>query len=204
MAAGGGVTLRHMENVRDTRPWFWILIAIVFAVAVAGLVIAISANNSSVDEKKIVNEATAEIKEEVAGLNGAIKAADELQEESDKRAAEDRRRIKREVGAAVSGGEEQLNKLKARTKSLEAEMAESKSRDANLRKSVENLEAGEEDLEAEVAELDEELAKLKKQARRAAGGRPAPERVSCRSAGAGWRPRRQRCRACRGCGRQRC
>lgn len=151
-----------MDDIRDTRPWFWILIAIVFAVAVVGLVIAISANNSSIDEKKVVNDATAEIREEVAGLNGAIKAADEFQEESDQLAAEDRKRIKREVNAAVAGGETELKKLKSRTKSLEAEMAESKTQNANLRKSVENLEVGEEDLEAEIAELDAEVTKLKK------------------------------------------
>jgi chromosome segregation ATPase len=151
-----------MDDIRDTRPWFWILIAIVFAVAVVGLVIAISANNSSINEKKVVNDATAEIKEEVSGLNGAIKAADEFQEESDKLAAEDRKRIKREVNAAVAGGETELNKLKSRTKSLEAQMAESKTQNANLKKSVENLEVGEEDLEAEIAELDEEVTKLKK------------------------------------------
>lgn len=152
-----------MDDIRETRPWFWILITIIAAVAIVGLVIAISANNSSVDEQKVVNDATAEVKEEVAGLNGAIEAADEFQEESDQLAAEDRKRIKREVKAAVAGGEQQLTKLKSRTKSLEAQMAESKTQNANLKKSVENLEVGEEDLEAEIAELDAEVTKLKKQ-----------------------------------------
>jgi chromosome segregation ATPase len=151
-----------MDDIRDTRPWFWILFAIVFAVAVVGLVIAVSANNSSVDEQKLVNDATAEIKEELNGLNGALEAADEFQEESDQLAAEDRKRIKREVNAAVAGGETELNKLKSRTKSLEAEMAESKTQNANLKKSVEDLEIGEEDLEAEISELDAEVTKLKK------------------------------------------
>lgn len=163
MMPDASVRLRNMDDIRDTRPWFWILLAIVFAVAVVGLVIAISANNSSVDEQKIVNEATAEVKEEVAGLNGAIEAADEFQEESDKLAAEDRKRIKREVNAAVAGGEEQLQKLKSRTKSLEAQVADSSKQSANLKQSVANLEVGEEDLEAEIAEIAEELTKLKKQ-----------------------------------------
>lgn len=152
-----------MDDIRDTRPWFWILIVAVLAVAVVALVIAISANSSSVDEKKVVDDATAQIKEEVAGLNGAIEAADEFQEESDKLAAEDRKRIKREVNAAVAGGEVELKKLKSRTKSLEAQMAESKTQNANLKKSVETLEVGEENLEAEIAELDEEVTKLRKQ-----------------------------------------
>lgn len=151
-----------MDDIRDTRPWFWILIALVFAVAVVGLVVAISANNSSVDEKKLVNDATAEIREELKGLNGALEAADEFQEESDQLAAEDRKRIKREVNAAVAGGEKELNKLKSRTKSLEAEMAESTAQNAKLKKRVAGLEVGEEDLEAEISELDAEVTKLKK------------------------------------------
>lgn len=165
MMPDGGCSLRRMDDIRDTRPWFWILIVAVLAVAVVALVIAVSANSSSVDEKKVVDDATAQIKEEVAGLNGAIEAADEFQEESDKLAAEDRKRIKREVNAAVAGGEVELKKLKSRTKSLEAQMAESKTQNANLKKSVENLEVGEEDLEAEIAEIDEEVTKLKKQVR---------------------------------------
>ncbi len=151
-----------MDDIRDTRPWFWILIALVFAVAVVGLVVAISANNSSVDEKKLVNDATAEIREELKGLHGALEAADEFQEESDQLAAEDRKRIKREVNAAVAGGEKEVKKLKSRTKSLEAEMAESTAQNAKLKKRVAGLEVGEEDLEAEISELDAEVTKLKK------------------------------------------
>ena len=97
-----------MEDIRDTRPWFWILIVGVLAVAVVALVLAISANNESVDEKKVVNDAVAQVREEVAGLNGAIEAANEFQEESDKLAARDRKRMKHEVNAAVAGGETQL------------------------------------------------------------------------------------------------
>jgi chromosome segregation ATPase len=150
-----------MDDIRDTRPWFWILIAAVLAVAVVGLVIAISANNSSVDEKKLVNDATAEIREELKGLNGALEAADEFQEESQELAAADRKRIKREVNASVAGGQQELNKVKSRTKSLEAEVAESKGRNKKLRGSIEDLEVGEEDLEAEIEELDQRVTKLR-------------------------------------------
>lgn len=151
-----------MDDIRDTRPWFWILIAAVFAVAVVGLVIAVSANNNSVDEKKVVNDATAEIREELNGLNGALEAADEFQEEGQKLAAQDRKRIKREVNAAVAGGQQELNKLKSRTKSLEGEMATSQSETAKLKKSVGDLSVGQEDLEAEIAELETEIDRLRK------------------------------------------
>lgn len=149
-----------MDDIRDTRPWFWILIAIVSAVAVVALVIAISASNESVDEKKVVNDATAQIKEEVAGLNGAIKAANEFQEENDKLAARDRKRIKREVNAAVAGGEKELAKLKGRVAGLEGEMGDVEAENEKLAKRVSNLEVGEEDLEAEIAELDKRVTKL--------------------------------------------
>lgn len=152
-----------MDDIRDTRPWFWILIALIGAVAVVGLVVAISANNSSVDEKKLVNDATAEIKEELAGLNGAIKAADEFSEESDKLAAQDRKRIKREVDAAIAGGEQRLNRIGSRVAGLEAEATESASASEKLKKQVADLGTGQEDLEAEVAELEKRVNRLERE-----------------------------------------
>lgn len=153
-----------MDDIRDTRPWFWILIAIVFAVAVVGLVVALSANDSSVNEKKVVNDATAQIKEELNGLNGALKAADEFQEESDKIARRDRARIKIAVNAAVAGGNRKLKKLNGRVAAIEAGQASLETQTANLKKSVNNLNAGQEDLEAEIGEFNEEIRKLRRNA----------------------------------------
>ncbi len=154
--------MRGIDDIRDTRPWFWILFAIVFAVAAVGLVIAISANNSSVNEKKLVNDATAQIRGELNGLNGALKAADEFQEESDKLAQRDRARIKRQVNAAVAGGTKKLRKLESRVGGLEAQMAEVQSLDGKLKKSVSNVNVGQEDVEAELAELAERVSKLER------------------------------------------
>ena len=100
-----------MDDIRDTRPWFWILFVVVFTVAVVGLVMAISAKNDSVDEDAIVKEVKAEIKEELAGLNGAIEAADEFQEETNKRPPTSASRSKARSEAAVAGGEVRLNKI---------------------------------------------------------------------------------------------
>lgn len=152
-----------MNDIRDTRPWFWILFLLVFAVAVVGLVMAISAKNDSVDEDSVVKEVKAEIKEELAGLNGAIKAADEFQEETSKEAAEERKRIKREVDAAVAGGETQLNKLGRRVKSLEGETAELDGEDASIRNEVSALLEKQETLEAEVARINKRLRNLTNQ-----------------------------------------
>jgi chromosome segregation ATPase len=152
-----------MEDIRNTRPWFWILVAALAAVAVVALVIAISASNESVDQKKLVNEATEQVKEEVSGLDQAVEAANEFQEESDQLAAKDRKRIKREVNAAVAGGEAELTKLKKRVASLESSVTDNASEDEKLRKSVSNLSAGQEDLEAEVVELEKRVNRLEKQ-----------------------------------------
>lgn len=151
-----------MDDIRDTRPWFWILITIVAAIAIVGLVIAISANNSSVNEKKIVNEATAEVKQELAGLHGALEAANEFQEESDQLAAQDRKRIKKAVNDAVAGGEKRLNRLGSRVAGLESEATKSASESEKLKRQVANLNVGEENLEAEIAELEERVDKLER------------------------------------------
>ena len=153
-----------MDDIRDTRPWFWILITIVFAVAVVGLIVALSANSSSVDEKKVVKDATAQIKEELDGLNGALKAADEFQEESNKTARRDRARIKVDVASAVAGGNRRLKKLNGRVASLETGQAELRTENANLKRSVSNLNVGQQDLEAEIAEFNEEIRTLRRKA----------------------------------------
>lgn len=149
-----------MDDIRDTRPWFWILFLLVLAVAVVGLVMAISAKNDSVDEDQVVKEVKAEIKEELAGLGGAIKAADEFQEETNKEAAKERKRIKREVATAVSGGEARLNKLGARVKTLEGETAELAGEDTSIRKDISSLVEKQETLEAEVARINKRLRTL--------------------------------------------
>ena len=150
-------------EIRETRPWFWILVAAISVVAIVALVIAISANNESIDQKKVVNEATAQIKEEVAGLNGAIEAANQFQEESDELAKQDQKRITRQVNKAVAGGETELRKLKSRVSSLESETTALASEDEKLKKSVSNLNTGQEVLEAELAQLEKRVNRLEKQ-----------------------------------------
>ena len=152
-----------MEDIRDTRPWFWILVAALAVVAIVALVIAISANNESVNQKKLVNEATAQIKGELAGLDGAIAAAEEFQEEADQLSQEDQKRIKRQVNQAVAGGEQELTKLKKRVSSLETEIAAAQAESEQLGKSVTGLGAGQKSLEAETKELDKRLTRIEKQ-----------------------------------------
>jgi peptidoglycan hydrolase CwlO-like protein len=149
-----------MDDIRDTRPWFWILIAILFAIAVVGLIIAISANNSSVNEKKIVKEATAEVEGEVAGLHGAIAAANEFQEESDQLANQDRARIRRAVSTEVSGVNKKIKKLNNRVAALETGQDEVKGDTAQLRKEVVSLTQDVEGLEEEASALTRKIRQL--------------------------------------------
>jgi chromosome segregation ATPase len=149
-----------MEDIRDTRPWFWILIAIVLAVGVAALAIAISAKNSSVDEKKVVNDATAAVKEELSGLNGALKTANEFQEESDKLAAQDRARIKRATAKAVAGTNRRLHGLGARVASLEGQVSEVQGENAKLKKRVAKLGEVQEAILEEVVTINRRVRNL--------------------------------------------
>jgi chromosome segregation ATPase len=148
-----------MGDSSGTSKWLWILGAGALIVAIVGLVLAVSAKNSAVDSNQVVNEASAQLKEELSGLGGAIKASKELQNRDQAQAARDRARIKREVNAAVRGGEHGLGKLNTEVKELQAEAADSTKSVAGLEKEVANLTTGQEDLEAQVAKLKERLKK---------------------------------------------
>jgi chromosome segregation ATPase len=147
-------------EIREARPWFWILFALVLAVAVVGLVLAISAKNSSVDENKIVDEATAEIREELKGLNGAIEAADEIQEESDKRAARDRREINAAIEEAEAGTKKRLNGLGNRVEGLETEVEDLDGANAKQAGQIKGLVEDQETTEAELARINQRLRNL--------------------------------------------
>lgn len=152
-----------MDDIRNTRPWFWILVAVLAVVAIVALVIAISASNETVDQKKLVSEATEQVKEEVSGLDEAVEAANEFQEERDLLAAQDRKRIQREVSEAVEGGEGEFKKLKGRVGSLETSVADNTAEVEKLQKNMSDLSAGQKDLEAEVVKLEKRVDQLEKQ-----------------------------------------
>jgi chromosome segregation ATPase len=161
-------------EIREMRPWFWILVAAIAIVAIGGLVLAIAANNESVDQKAAVDEATEQIQGEVTGLNEAVESANELQAESDESAAADRKRIKRDVEKATAHGEAELNKLKRRVRTVEGESESLASADEKLERSVAglsksgvSLEAEVEGLEAEVEELGAQVAKLETKSEKA-------------------------------------
>jgi chromosome segregation ATPase len=148
-----------MEDSSGISKWVWISGAAIAAIAIVGLVLAISAKNSAVDSDQVVNEATAQIKEELSGLNGAIKASEELQDEQQAQAARDRARIKREVNAAVEGGEHSLGKLETEVKELQAEASDSTKSFEALENEVADLTAKQENLQTQVNHLKERLNK---------------------------------------------
>jgi chromosome segregation ATPase len=147
-------------EIREARPWFWILFALVLVVAVVGLVLAISAKNNSVDENKIVDEATAEIKEELKGLNGAIEAADEFQEESDKQAAEDRREIKSAIEEAEAGTKKRLNGLTNRVEGLETDVEDLDGKTSAQARQIEQLVEDQETTEDELIRINQRLRNI--------------------------------------------
>jgi chromosome segregation ATPase len=146
-----------MYEIRDTRPWFWILILVVLGVAVAGLVVAISAKNSSVDQQQLVDEASKQVKAELADLSGALKAADKLQEESSREAAKARARINRTLEKAEATARGTLRKLGKRVASLEAQVEKVQGTDTKLKKNVAALNQGQVNLAAEMQELRQRL-----------------------------------------------
>lgn len=158
-----------MDDIRDTRPWFWILTFVLFAIAVAALIIAISANNSSVDEKKIVKEATAQIEEELSGLHGALEAANEFSEENDELAKQDRIRIKREVNAAIEGGNSELNKVRRRVGALEGSTATLEKTDKELRGDVDDNTNSVNALGEDIEQLEREVAALNRKYKQLTG-----------------------------------
>jgi chromosome segregation ATPase len=159
-------------EIRETRPWFWILVAALAVVAIGGLVLAIAASNESVDQKAVADEATEQIKGEVSGLNEAVEAADEIQAESDESAAADRKRIKRAVEKATAQGEAELDKLKKRVRTVEGESESLVTADKKLERSVTGLSKSDESLEAEVEELGSQVAKLERKSEKAQPAAP--------------------------------
>jgi chromosome segregation ATPase len=147
-------------EIRETRPWFWVLVAALAVVAIGGLVLAIAAGNEGVDQKAAVDEATEQIQGEVAGLNEAVEAANEIQAETDESAAADRKRIKRDVETATADGEAELNKLKKRVRAVEGESESLAATDQKLERSVSNLTKSGENLEAQIEEMEAEVQGL--------------------------------------------
>jgi len=148
-----------MADSSGNSKWLWILGAGALVVAIVGLALAISAKNSAVSSDDVVNEATAQIKEELSGLNGAIKASEELQSEQQAQAAGDRARIKREVNKAVEGGEHSLGKLEGEVKELQAEASDSTKSFEALESEVAGLTSGQESLQNQVNHLKERMNK---------------------------------------------
>jgi chromosome segregation ATPase len=146
-----------MEDSSGNSKWFWLLGGVALIVAVVGLLLAISAKNSTVDTNQVVNEATAQLKGELSGLGGALKAGKELQNRETAQAARDRARIKRAVAAAVNGAKSRIGRLSAEVANLKSEAAKTQTNVANLQKSEANLANAQKNLAVEVQTLKKRL-----------------------------------------------
>jgi chromosome segregation ATPase len=173
-ATAGPDRFAFVEGIKQTKPWFWVVVALLAALGIVALVLAISAGNEGVDQQQIAHEATEQVKEEVAGLNEAVETANEFQEESSELAEENTKQINQQVAKAVEGGEEELHKLRRRVAALEAENGLQAEETKALEQQTKSLQqegrataAGQKELAAEVKaltaqveELEEELAQL--------------------------------------------
>jgi uncharacterized coiled-coil DUF342 family protein len=152
-----------MNGIRETRPWFWVLIGALAIVAVVALVLAISAGNETVNQKEIAEEASEQVTAKVAGLGKAVEAADELQAESKQRAEADRKEIDEQVSEAVEGGEEELKKLRRRVGGLEEEVTTQAEEAEELSKEAKSAGEEHKELVAEVKELGKEVKALERE-----------------------------------------
>jgi chromosome segregation ATPase len=148
-----------MEDLAYSR-WPWVFGALIAIVAVAGLVLAISAKNSAVDTDQVVNEATAQVRGELSGLGGALKTAKQLQRREAAQAARDRARISRAIATAVQGSRKQIGKLNSEVKTLNGEAATTKSDISNLQTSNARLTERQQELEAEFRTMKKHLHNL--------------------------------------------
>jgi FtsZ-binding cell division protein ZapB len=146
-----------METSSGESLWPWIIGGIALIVAIVGVVLAISANDSSTNDKKAINAAAGEIEEQLSGVAGAQAAGEAKSDQAERLARQDRKRIKRTVNRAVAGGEKQLDAVQGEVRRLQTESTELKKGEASLRGEVSNLSAETEDLEAEVAKLKQRV-----------------------------------------------
>jgi chromosome segregation ATPase len=151
-----------MEDTGRTSIWVWVLGVIALLVAIVGLVIALSANNNTVSTDQVVNEATAQLKGELSGLGGALKAGKAAQVRANHQAAHDRARIKREVALAVAGARKQIGKLNSEVKQLQTQGAASQQDIANLTTKVTSLSTSVSHLSSGQKTLEEEMQTLRR------------------------------------------
>jgi TolA-binding protein len=139
----------------DTK-WLWVLGIVVLIVAVVGLVFAISAKNSSVDESKVTDQ----INEELTAAGVAVEGEETASENAEKVAAADRRRLRQAVRAEKQSTEKRIDQLAAETKQLNGKNAELKSVVTRLEVEYSELFENQEELEREVEKLGKQVKRL--------------------------------------------
>jgi len=145
-----------MDDYGSDTKWLWVLGIVVLIVAVIGLVFAISAKNSSVDEDKVTDQISEEL--EAAGL--AVEGEKEASDKADKLAAADRRQIKFAVRAERKEAEKRINNLAAENKQLTVESAELKKDVSRLEDDYSQLFENQESTEADLEALEKKVKRL--------------------------------------------
>ncbi|MBS1886472.1 MAG: hypothetical protein JSU06_04710 [Actinobacteria bacterium] len=159
-------------EIRETRPWFWVLVAALAVVSIGALGVAISASNETVDQKAIAEEASDHVMAKVAGLGQAVEAAEKLQAEGKEQSEANHQQVQKEVEEAVAEGGAELAQVKKRVGKAEEEAAKTAAAGAKSEAAIAGLAKSQEGLEAEVEALDKRLGKLEKNVEQTSPKRP--------------------------------
>src|SRR3954452_1379035 len=135
-----------MDDYRSDTKWLWVLGIVVLIVAVVGLVFAISAKNSSVDEDKV----TSQINEELEAAGVAVEGEKAASDRADRLAASDRRRIKLAGETERRESEQRIDNLAASNKKLAGQNAELESDVSRLEGNYSKLFESQESTDAEL------------------------------------------------------
>jgi predicted RNase H-like nuclease (RuvC/YqgF family) len=149
-----------MEAPDGTSLWPWILGGLGLVVGVVALVIAISANNDSTDNNKLVNETAAQVREEISGVGGAVAEADESAAERNREEARDRARMKREISRQVKAAQGEFESLNTNSKGLRDEVVKLKKDVAQAESKARAEAETAESLGREVKSLDKRVSRL--------------------------------------------
>ena len=140
--------------------WPWILGGLGLVIGFVALVVAISANNNSTNDKSLVDETAQQVQEEISGVGGALSEQSETTAADERLAARDRARIRREVRIAVHRAQGEFESVNTSNADLRAEVKKLNKQLAGTRAQAAEEAETVEELSSELAKVEKRLARL--------------------------------------------
>jgi peptidoglycan hydrolase CwlO-like protein len=140
--------------------WPWILGGLGLVIGIVALVVAISANNNSTNDKSLVDETAQQVQEEISGVGGALSEQSETTAADERLAARDRARIRREVRIAVHRAQGEFESVNTSNADLRAEVKKLNKQLAGTRAQAAEEAETVEELSSELAKVEKRLARL--------------------------------------------